>query len=224
MDFVILPDAASLAKKAADIVQDQIASSSRVLLALAGGSTPRSVHDQLAIRPIDWSDVTAWVADERWVPPTSEDANQQMIRESITDVVGVRFVAPDTTLTTPAVAATAYGDEIVPLITERDVTSITMLGIGTDGHTASLFPGTTALTVRSLAYVANFVPQLDAWRLTATFRLIAESDMVVFVVSGESKAEVMAGIVAGDDHPAARVEAKQRVLWLLDEPAAAHLT
>lgn len=223
MDIVILPDAASLAVKAADLVEEEISSHAEVLLALAGGSTPRSTHDQLAARPIDWSNVTAWIADERWVTPDHEDANQLMVRESLAGPTGVRFLAPDTTLGTPARAATEYGDLVIPRITDRSIRSVTMLGLGTDGHTASLFPGTTALAAGSLSYVPNFVPTLDAWRLTATFRLLAESDVVVFLVAGASKAPVVADIAAGADHPAARVTARERVVWLLDEAAAREL-
>ena len=223
MDIVILPDAASLAVKAADIVEESISENGRLMLGLAGGSTPRSTHEQLASRSIDWSDVTAWIADERWVPPASEDANQQMVRESIVEAVDLAFLAPDTTAATPAVAAADYGDLVIPRLTDSRTSSMLMLGMGTDGHTASLFPGTTALGIDGASYVANFVPQLDTWRLTATFGMIELVDVVIFLVSGESKAEKIAEIAAGGEYPAARVRARDRVVWLLDEPAASLL-
>jgi 6-phosphogluconolactonase/glucosamine-6-phosphate isomerase/deaminase len=98
-----------------------------------------------------------------------------------------------------------------------------LLGIGADGHTASLFPGTSALNVRDVGYVDNYVPQLGVPRLTATFGLLAETDEVIFLVAGDAKASMIASISAGASVPAARVTAQKQVLWLLDEPAASEL-
>ena len=96
-------------------------------------------------------------------------------------------------------------------------------GIGADGHTASLFPGTSALNARDVGYVDNYVPQLGVPRLTATFGLLAETDEVIFLVAGEAKASMIASISAGASVPAARVTAQKQVLWLLDEAAASEL-
>lgn len=223
MERITVPDPDSLAEAAADLVADEIERHDQVMLGLAGGSTPRATHRALAGRPIDWSGVRAWIADERWVPPDHRDANQAMVRESLTDERRIPFLAPDTTLGTPAEAATAYADNVVPRIMDRSTRTVLMLGIGADGHTASLFPGTSALDVSSPSFVANFVPQLDTWRITATYPLIAAVDVVVFVVSGSSKAEAVAAIALGEPLPAARVTARERVVWLLDEAAASQL-
>ena len=223
MDRIVLPDAGALAEAAADLVADEVAGHRQVMLGLAGGSTPRATHEALARRDIEWSGVTAWIADERWVPPDHADANQAMVRDSLTDAARIPFIAPDTTMQTPAHAATAYADNVVPRITDRSTRTVLMLGIGSDGHTASLFPGTTALDVASRSFVANFVPQLDTWRITATYPLIAAADVVVFVVSGSSKADAVAAIALGEPLPAARVTARERVVWLLDGAAASQL-
>jgi len=98
-----------------------------------------------------------------------------------------------------------------------------MLGMGDDGHTASLFPGTEALRITNREYVANWVPQHDTWRLTATFRLIAAADLVLFVVTGSRKAPMIAAVAAGADVPSAQVTARTQVRWILDQDAAAGL-
>ena len=223
MERIVVPDPGSLATTAADLIEELVGEQSELMLGLAGGSTPRATHEVLAARPIDWSRVTAWIADERWVSPDDADANQAMVRESLTDPCRIAFVAPDTTMPTPAQAATAYADVLVPRITDRATTTVLMLGIGADGHTASLFPGTRALDVEARSFVPNFVPQIDSWRITATFPLLAAADIVVFLVAGGSKADAVAAIASGVDLPAARVTARDRVVWILDEAAASGL-
>ncbi len=223
MDTVILPDAESLAIEAAAMVIAEVEDSGAMMLGLAGGSTPKRTHEALLASPIDWSGVTAWIPDERWVPPDDADANQRMMRSTLTDEAGITLLAPDTTAATPAAAATAYGDAVIPMLTDPEVRSVVMLGMGADGHTASLFPGTVAEGNTSVSYVANFVPQQDSWRLTATFPLLATADVVMFLVSGRSKASMIAEIHSGSDYPAARVTAKERVVWVLDEDAASLL-
>lgn len=223
MDAIIVPDPQALSIAAADLVETELDSGGQTLIGLAGGSTPRPTHDELARRAIDWSSAAAWIPDERWVPPWDDASNQRMARETLTERVGLRLLAPDTDGDEPAGAAMAYTSSIAPLLMDDDTRSITMLGMGTDGHTASLFPGTKGLEDRSTSYIANYVPQLEAWRITATFGLLAQSDIVVFLVSGEAKAGKVAEIAAGGDYPAAHITAVERVVWLMDEAAASAL-
>lgn len=223
MDTVILPGPDSLASHAADLVELEAAGASRLVLGLSGGSTPRRMHDELSGRTIDWSGITAWISDERWVLPDSDESNARMARESLTDRTGIVLLSPDTTLENPTTAATHFADVILPVMEGGKSRSIVFLGLGTDGHTASLFPGTAALSASGPSYVANYVPQMDTWRLTATYDLIGLADIVVFLVSGDSKAPIVREIMDGADHPAARVTAMDRVVWLLDEAAAAGL-
>lgn len=223
MERIVVADPGDLAVAAADMVADEIASHPDVMLGLAGGSTPRPCHDVLTSRDLDWARVTAWIADERWVPPDDPQSNQAMVRASLTDPSRILFIAPDTTMSTPADAAASYAENVVPRITDPHSRTVLMLGMGADGHTASLFPRTRALDVTSPSFVANFVPQLDAWRITATFPLIASADTVIFLVAGAGKADTIADIAAGADYPAARVTARERVVWLLDEAAASQI-
>jgi 6-phosphogluconolactonase len=115
-----------------------------------------------------------------------------------------------------------FSDVIVPII-DSAVRSIVLLGIGADGHTASLFPGSSALDDTSDRYVENYVQPVGAWRLTATFDLLASADIAIFLVTGESKAEMIASIASGGDVPSARVSAREQVIWLIDQAAASGL-
>ena len=218
----MLPDPAAVANRAADMVQGEIETHGGILLGLAGGSTPRATYDVLASRVIDLAATTAWMTDERWVPSDDAESNQKMARASLIDPTGVAFLAPDTTAASIEQAAKDFTDVIVPAARSA-VRSIVLLGIGTDGHTASLFPGTSALNDRGARYVDNYIETLGVWRLTATFDLLATADIVIFLVTGASKAEMVAAIAAGADVPSARVTAREQTLWLLDEGTASGL-
>lgn len=222
MDFVVLPDAAAVAHHAANMVQSEIDAVAGVLIGLAGGSTPRATYEELAKRDINWSHTAVWMTDERWVPPDDEASNQRMARASLVDDTGVAFLAPDTTLESVEESATDFTVKILSAVSSS-TRSIVLLGIGTDGHTASLFPGSSALGHHGVSYVANHVPSLDTWRLTATFDLLATADIVIFLVTGTSKAAMVAAIAEGADVPSARVSSRDRVVWLLDEASASGL-
>jgi 6-phosphogluconolactonase len=219
MEYEVLPDPAAVANRAADIVQAEIDSYGGILLGLAGGSTPRSTYETLTRRSIDWSYTTAWMTDERWVAPDDDESNQKMARASLVDPTGLAFLAPDTTADSIEQAAVDFSAVIMRAV-ERANRSVVLLGIGTDGHTASLFPGSPALGDAGVRYVENYVETLGAWRLTATFDLLGTADIVIFLVTGASKADMIASIAGGADVPSARVTARQQVLWLLDEAAA----
>ncbi len=221
MKYAVADNAAGLAAMAADLIESEIAMSGRLVLGLAGGSTPQATYRELARRAIDWGNVTGWIPDERWVPVDHPDSNQAMARAAFADAVGLEVVGPDTNAVNPSEAAVEYGDIVIPMLTDPATRSVTLLGVGVDGHTASLFPGTPAVEVAGVSYVANFVSALDTWRVTASFGLLAQSDVVVFVVSGAAKAKVIGAIADGEDLPAGRVTAQERVVWLLDEDAAA---
>lgn len=211
-----------LATSAADLLQAEMEADGRVALGLAGGSTPRATYELLASRGLDWSTTVAWLTDERWVPPMSPESNQRMIRETLVTNTGVQFVAPDTTLHSPTEAASRFTPTLVGVLATA-ARRVTLLGIGDDGHTASLFPETEALGTAGPRYIDNYVPHFDSWRLTSTFDLLSESDIVYFLVAGRSKAAMIASIAAGADVPAARVRAKEKVVWLLDKESASEL-
>lgn len=223
MNIHVYPSIDDLAHNAATIVEAAVSTHTDISLGLAGGSTPRLIHELLGQRPIDWSGVTTWMSDERWLPPDDEESNQRMARETLVDRVGVKFVAPDTTLSDPGSAAADFEMALSEAGIGSQRYSIVMLGLGTDGHTASLFPGTDALTTTNRMYVENWVPSLDTWRLTATYDLLATVDRILFLVAGTAKADIMARIAAGGDYPASAVTARSNVEWLVDREAASLL-
>ncbi len=222
MRIEIADSARELVVVAANVLTELLNGGPRTF-GLAGGSTPRATYRELRNRDIAWDQVTCWLPDERWVPPQDPDANALMARRELLDHVPARFLAPDTTLDDPDVAASAY--ELL-LAAELDPTpDIVLLGMGDDGHTASLFPGTRALEIDLSGYAANWVPALYTWRLTATAPLLRSATHLVFLVAGASKADMLRKIlVDGEPFPAGVVaKGAADVTWLLDREAAREL-
>lgn len=196
----------------------------RFALVLSGGPTARECYEVLAaVDGVDWSLVDIYVGDERIVPPDDEDANQRLIRESLVDRVGgVGSFRPwDTTLPVEECVA-AYQRVIGDLVSGPGIDLI-HLGLGPDGHTASLFKGSPALEAGPGELVAWNEDPSGANphpRLTLTLPVINSARLAVFTVAGASKADAVAALLRGDDIPAARVHAG-RMLWLVDGPARA---
>ncbi len=229
MNIEISPTRDSLATALADLVTDRIAASSGAFtVGLAGGTTPQSGYELLATRPVEWDRVTLWLGDERWVPETHPDSNAGMVRRTLAGTVAARFLTPDYGLGDPGRAAAAYQERLVDAFATRDgspAPDLVLLGLGDDGHTASLFPGTAALEERNRRYVANWIPAKDSWRLTATMPLLWAAAELVFVVAGEGKAAKVAAVIEEEAPlPAHQVASGAReVTWLLDEAAASRL-
>jgi 6-phosphogluconolactonase len=219
MRIEIADSAGELAVIAADTLAELLSGGPRTL-GLAGGSTPRDTYRELRTREVPWDQVTCWLPDERWVPPEDPEANALMARRELLAHVPARFLAPDTTLDDPRIAAEAHD---LLLAAELDpVPDVVLLGMGDDGHTASLFPGTEALAIDRPAYVSNWVPALGTWRLTATASLLSSARHIVFLVAGESKADVLRRIIVDHEPFPAGVVAERasKVTWLLDREAA----
>jgi 6-phosphogluconolactonase len=196
----------------------------RFALVLSGGATARASYEVLATREgIDWSVVDIYVGDERVVPPDDEDANQRLIREALLDRVGPvgSFVPMPTELPLDECVA-AYQRVMSDLVTGAGI-DVIHLGMGPDGHTASLFAGAPTMDAEPGELVAatedpnglNPHP-----RLTLTLPAINSARLAVFTVAGSSKAEAVARLLRGEDIPAARVHAGHN-LWLVDGPARA---
>ncbi len=187
-------------------------------LALSGGGTARRCYQVLAATPgIAWPAVTVLFGDERWVPVTAEDSNEGMAREVLLDrVAPVEVRSLRGAGDSPEKAAAAYDSEVAAMAG----LDLIHLGLGDDGHTASLFPGSPALEVDDRLVVATGDDAHPHRRLTFTFPTIARAHLVVVTVSGAAKAGAWRRLCAGDDIPAARVEA-ERVLWLVDAAVGA---
>jgi 6-phosphogluconolactonase len=184
-------------------------------LVLAGGRTPRAFYARLAREKYDWSAVDIFFSDERCVPPDHPDSNFRMARETLLSRVTARVHR----MHGETCDAVRYEDELRLVFGNRLPSfGLVFLGMGADGHTASLFPGDPALeeTQRLVAKVAR----PDHQRLTLTLPVLSASKLAVFLVSGAEKREALRRVLAGDDLPAARVAAR-RVVIIADAAAAA---
>ncbi len=196
----------------------------RFSLVLSGGPLARACYERLAaLAPgtVDWPAVDLYLGDERLVPPEDPDANQRLVREALVGPVGpVGSFTPMPTEGDPASCAEEY-DAVLAAVLAGPGLDLVHLGMGPDGHTASLFPGAPSLEAGPDRLVvatedpggANPHP-----RLTLTLPAIARARRVVFTVSGAAKRQAVARLVAGDDIPAARVRAPE-VRWLVDAEA-----
>jgi 6-phosphogluconolactonase len=193
-------------------------------LSLCGGSTPSPVYAALATREdIDWERVLLTFGDERTVPPEDEQSNYRMVRESLIDPAGIpkANVVRMCGELEPAEAAERCEGQLRKLaqIAGEEVFrhDLVLLGMGDDGHTASLFPETEALAEKDRWVVENFVPKFDTWRITFTYPLIAAAKEVLFLVNGASKHAMAENVLGGDPaFPASAIEAGQ-VWWMIGE-------
>lgn len=200
-------------------------------LVLSGGSTPRPLYEQLAqAEDIDWSSVHVFWGDERAVPPDHADSNYRMAKDALLDHVPL---PPENIHRIPAEydpeqAAKSYDDELRTYLGSDGRFDLVLLGMGDDGHTASLFPETAALDETQHLAVANYVAKLETWRITLTAPLINRARHLVFLVAGESKAEPLREVLHGPCQPRklpAQMIAPTNgdVVWFLDHAAAAKL-
>ncbi len=244
-EVVILPEPAALAAEGARrfvaIARAAHARQGRFSVALAGGATPAGMYRLLADQPyreqVAWQDVIVGLGDERCVPPDSPHSNFRMARETLLDRVPVpaaNVFHPPAELP-PAEAASAYAGLLRRHFHLRGAArprfDLILLGMGEDGHTASLFPGMPALRETRRLAVATEVPeyvQPAVPRITLTLPVLNAAANVIFLVAGADKAAAVAAALTGpepdDPLPARRVRPESgRLVWLLDEPAAREL-
>ena len=187
-------------------------------IALSGGETARACYERLALegaQAIDWLAVNFFWGDERCVPPEHADSNELLGRQALLERVGAaNAVYPMRCDEGPDAYQLRLGE-----VGQLDLVH---LGMGADGHTASLFPGSKALDAdpgQLVTFNQDPSGRNKHPRMTLTYAGIARARLVIFTVSGESKSAAMEAIYAGEDLPAARVRAG-RVLWLVDQGAA----
>jgi len=201
----------------------------RFVVALSGGNTPRALYRLLATAPwkarFPWAHTFVFWGDERMVPPDHPESNFRMAYEALLAHVpvppGQVFRVP--TEYPPAEAAQRYEQQLRSLFHgEGPVFDMVLLGLGTDGHTASLFPGTAALQEEERWVTAVHVPRLASWRVTLTFPALNAARRALFLVLGASKADIVAQVLRGPEgrYPAQRVRPRERLYWFLDAEAA----
>jgi 6-phosphogluconolactonase len=217
--------AQDFASKAAEAIEER----GRFAVVLAGGSTPRAAYEILArdlAGTIAWNDVHVFFGDERSVPPDHEDSNYRMAREALLDHVSAVSVHRMRAEVSPDEAAASYEDELRGFFGAEELPrfDLILLGIGGDGHTASLFPETPALEVKDRWVVANPVPKLDTTRITLTAPVLNAARAVDFLVAGEGKAEALKEILEGDAdprrYPAKLIRPPGGPAWMVDRAAA----
>lgn len=201
----------------------------RFVVALAGGNTPRPLYRLLATSPwkerFPWGETWVFWGDERMVPPDHPQSNFRLADETLLSHVPVPpeqvFRVP--TAYPPAEAARRYEQQLRRVFPESDGPTFDMvlLGLGTDGHTASLFPGTTALQEKARWVTAVYVPRLAAWRVTLTLPALNAARRALFLVLGAAKADIVAQVLRGPQgrYPAQRVRPRERLDWFLDAEA-----
>lgn len=191
------------------------------VVGVTGGSTPKRLYELLA--PALPPQVSWFLVDERFVPPDHPRANGAMIERSLfrdAPPAG-RWLRFRTELGEPAATAAAYEEEWRALFPDRP--DIVLLGCGEDGHTASLFPGTSALEVENRVATAVYVPQQEEWRLTITMPVIRSATLRIVLVSGESKRDIVRDIRDGAEHPITWATRDVETWWFVDRAAAAGL-
>ena len=196
-------------------------------IALSGGNTPRPVYTEFARigHDLPWDRMVFTFGDERCVPPVDAQSNYRMARESlfVPAAVPEKSVVRMRGEIDPQLAAQEYQDGLASLAASRGEIiyrhDLILLGMGDDGHTASLFPGTAALEEKTRNVVANFVPKFDSWRITFTFPLISQARHICFLVNANKNVALLEKVTQGDKQfPAARVEPEDGALtWFLGE-------
>jgi 6-phosphogluconolactonase len=236
-NLTVVGDAAALYRTAAAefcrCAREAIAAHGRFCVALSGGNTPRGVYSLLASEPtnaLPWNQIYVFFGDERHVPPDHPDSNYRMANETLFSKVPI---PPQNIFRVPAelsadTAAEMYERSLRELFNLGEnawpVFDLIFLGLGDDGHTASLFPGTSALEETSRLVVANWVDKFQSYRITFTYPVLNHAAEALFLVSGESKSQILKAVLlpsAPRVYPAQAVQPQAGILmWLADREAA----
>lgn len=231
-------DAEQLARAAAElfvkVTSESISARGRFRVALSGGSTPRRVYALLAADAfssrVDWNHIDIFWGDERYVPADDRESNYRMTAEALLQHVPVpsgNIHQVPTEISPPSAAAAAYEDAIRQCFGDSVAVpqfDLIYLGLGTNGHMASLFPHSPALQETSRLVLADFVAEVNTWRISMSVPLLNRGRTVAFLIEGQQKAQVLRDVLLGprDPHrlPAQFIAPEGKLLWLVDEAAA----
>lgn len=236
----VLPNPESLARAAAEIfvtrARHAVEASGRFAVVLSGGKTPRRAYELLS-RPlftgrVPWDDVHVFWGDERYVPPDDPQSNARMAREALLDHVSIPQVQvhPIDCSLPPRDAAARYEALLREFFAGQEpAMDLVFLGLGENGHTASLFPGSPVLEEKDRWVAEVYVAESNKYRLTMTAPFINQAAMIIFLVSGTSKAAILRDAIQGDKRaPPLPVHlirpVRGEAVWLVDSKAAAFLS
>ena len=236
----ILPTPADLFQAAAEefirVGNTAIAARGRFTVALSGGSTPKSLYSLLAANYSDfsWNQTFLFFGDERHVPPGDPDSNYRMVNESLLkkisipteNVFRVKAENPDA-----AAAAADYNRQLIRFFglkpNQFPRFDVIFLGLGPDGHTASLFPGSEGLKEKSKLVISNWVEKFKTYRISFTYPVLNNAAEVIFLVSGPDKGDMVKQVLEGDNQPPLPAQQVQpengELIWMLDQAAASKL-
>lgn len=236
VEVKIVPDNAALNRAAAQefarLADSAIAERGRFSVALSGGNTPRAVYALLAEQyqnTLPWDRIHIFFGDERNVPPDHPDSNYRMANDALLSKVAIpgRNIHRIQSELGPEAAVKDYQLQLQAFFHLTDDWprfDLIFLGLGDDGHTASLFPDTQALEESSLTVVANWVEKLQSFRITVTYPVLNHAAEVLFLVSGAAKAGILKNVVqppGAKKFPSQRVHPENgRLFWLVDQDAA----
>jgi 6-phosphogluconolactonase len=228
MNLRIFDNVDDLVKGAAQTILQRTRSKERAAIALSGGSTPKPLYELLGGSPyrdeLVKTRITWVVVDERYVPLEDPQSNAAMIqrtlfRDGVPD--GHTFLRFKTELNDPARTAREFEAEWKRLAIDN--LDVVLLGVGDDGHTASLFPGTPVLDVKDRVAAEVFVPRLNQWRVTITLPVIRAAALRMVLAAGASKQAIIDDVKRGVDHPIVRATAELESWWFVDRAAVAEL-
>jgi 6-phosphogluconolactonase len=214
MADVALPGETRVVDDVPEVFAELVAATAPRSIGLSGGEMAKRCYEGLRDVPLDWSNIDIFLGDERFVPIDSPDSNEGMARRALLDRVQPKTIHGMARGDSPQEAADRYD----ALVRESPPIELLHLGLGPDGHTASLFPGSPALDEKRRFVVATGDDLHPHPRITLTFPGIARSPLVIVTVAGNDKREAIERIRAGEDLPGARIRA-DRVIWLGDAAA-----
>ena len=237
-ELKIYPDPAALTRATADqfvgCAHTAIASTGKFSVALSGGSTPKALFALLAspefATQVEWKNIHLFWGDERCVPPDDKDSNYLMTRQTLLDHVPIPAENVNRIMgeLEPEQAAADYVKVLETYFGKKSTPrfDLIFLGMGDDGHTASLFPGTAAIHENSKWVIAHYVEKVKMWRITLTPAVINAAANVSFLVTGKDKSERLAAVLKGpyqpDVLPSQIVKPTEgKLLWMVDSGAAA---
>ena len=229
---------AAVGEAIAELVNSATQAGRPFTIALSGGSTPKRLYECLAkpplIEKINWSGVKIFFGDERAVPPTDEQSNYLMAKTALFDHLPIpseNIYRIQAELEDQKKAAKLYQQALLDNLDRnakgKPVFDLVLLGLGDDGHTASLFPGTPILEEKSQFVNAVYVPKLHSWRLSITYPVINHAKRIFVLAAGDSKADILHDILCNTSsdtiYPIQRIQPKGELTWYLDKAAAAKL-
>ena len=230
---------AAAAEEVVRAANEAVAQRGRFTIALAGGSTPKSLYNLLATNArtaLPWDRMFFFWGDERHVPPTDPDSNYRMADETMLSkipVAAANVFRMKTENPDAAAVAEDYEQTLRKFFQvepgQVPTFDLILLGMGPDGHTASLFPGTAALQEKSRLVLANWVEKMKTYRITLTLPVLNAARCAIFLVSGTDKAAALHAVLEedapGEQYPAKLVRPRQgKLIWLVDRAAASTLS